>query len=436
MRKIIILCVCLATILSLLLIAGLLVAFYLQSAITLKNALLLTGQFTVIIIVLNFLLTKIFVPKFVKQIKFDFYAPLEANTYSAVSNFVGTLIDNKKRNENQIADFSLHVESTESIFNNMQDGFIVLDRLGNIFTINSKAKLFFNTDTTHIGKNISVLNPTDAFSDKIKAALQGSGGQLFIETEQVYSILFVPSKDCGVVILISDATEQQLVEKSQIEFPANVSHELNTPLTMINGFADLIAKGTLDTEDAVHFAQKISSECRRMINTVENILFLSNLDEMNGPQAFVRFDVAKVASEAIEHWSSAASEAGVKVSLSATICPIRGNRQLIYALFSNLLSNAIRYNKLRGEVKIAISLKNNHAYINVTDTGVGFTKEEHHIVFDRFYRTPHALSRDSEGSGLGLSIVREIVRYHKGTIGLESEPGAGTRVFVKLPQES
>ena len=436
MRKKVILSVCLATILSLILIAALLAAFFYQEAISLVNALLLGGQFAVLLIVSNILLAKIFVPKFVKRIKLDFYAPPEAGTYNDIINYIGILVDDKKQNENDITAFTHYVDSTKTIYNNLHDGFIILDRLGNIFAINLKAKSFFGIDTDYTGKNISNLNPSDSFSDKLKAALQGHSGQLFIETEHIYSALFLPSKECGVIVIISDITEKQLVEKNRIEFPANVSRELTVPLTMVNGFADLIAEGTMNVDDTVHFAQKIALECQRMINIVDNILFLSKLDEMKGPQAFNRFDVSKVAAEAIEYWKDAAAEAGVVVSLSATICPIRGNRYLMFALFSNLISNAVLYNKLRGTVKIAVSLKNNFAYINVTDTGVGFTKEEHHLVFDRFYRTPHALSRNSEGAGLGLSIVREIVRYHKGTIDLESEPGAGTRVFLKIPQEA
>jgi len=434
MRKIIFSSVCLATILSLVLIIALFVALFIGGFINLQTALFLGVLFSVITIILNYVLAIIFVPKFVKRIKADFNAPHEANTYSAITNFVDALINTKKQNETQISDLSFQIESANSFFNNMQDGFIILDRFGNISTINPKAKAFFGANGDYKGKNINTLNSHTGFSDKIKAALQDHGGQMFIETDKIYSIVFLPSKDKGVVVLISNVTGQQLAEKSRIEFPANVSRELSAPLTIITGFADLIAKGATDAVDATHFAQKIGSECRRMLNTVENIKFLSELDEMNGPQAFVRFDVARVAAEAIESWKDSAAEAGVSISLSATICPIRGNRHLIYALFSNLLSNAVRYNKLRGEVKIAVSLKNNFAYINVTDTGIGFTKEEHHMVFDRFYRTPHALSRDGEGSGLGLSIVREIVRYHDGTIDLESEPGAGTRVFVKLPQ--
>jgi len=413
-----------------------LAAFYLQEAITLSNALLLGGQFAVILILLNYLLAKILVPRFVRRIRQDFYAPLEVDTYGAVTKFVGTLIDEKKQNESKIEDLSFHIESTKSIYENMHHGLIMVDRLGNIFAINAKALSFFDATDNFIGKNISFLNPSDAFSDKVKAALLGHSGHLLIDSEHVYNILFIPSKECGVVILITDATEQQLIEKSRAEFPANVSGELSAPLTMIKGFADLISNGTMETEDTIHFAQKISSECQRMINSVENILFLSTLDEASGFQTFNRFDISKVAAEAIEYWKDAADEAGVEISLSATICPIRGNRHLIYTLFSNLISNAVLYNKLRGTVKIAVSLKNNYAYINVADTGVGFTKEEHHLVFNRFYRTPHANTRDSEGAGLGLSVAREIVRYHKGTIDLESEPGAGTRVFVKLPQES
>ena len=365
--------------------------------------------------------------------KIDFDSPDDIDTYDELASFIRTILRQKNQIESQINELERQASTTQSIFENMQEGFIMLDKSGAVITANHRARAFFDAKDDYEGKNINYLTRNTSLLDKVKAALQGHSGQMLLESDQINQISFIPSADQGAILLITNITERQLAEKMRREFSANVTHELNTPLTCIAGFAEILSKGQVEMPDVVHFGEKIKNESYRMIDLVENIIFLSKLDEMDGRDAYTNFDLAKVAREAAGNLQQVADALEIELSLSDSPCNFDGNRQLIHSLFTNLIANAIQYNKPRGSVKIAVSRKKQFAYINVTDTGIGIPKDEQFRVFERFYRVDPSRNTQFGGAGLGLSIVKNIIRYHEGTIEMESEPGEGTSVFIKLP---
>jgi len=345
---------------------------------------------------------------------------------------VNTMQSQHEQIESQLHELHEQNESISLIFENMQNGFIILDRFGAIITVNRSARELFGAGASYVGNNINKLVRNAGFLERVKAALAGHGGQVFLdEYEQMYQATFAPSTEQGVVILISDVSEGQLKEKLLREFPANVAHELSGSLAGINGFAEILGRGQVEASDLDHFAKMIKNESRRMISMVDSIMSLSKLDEADGRKVMIEFDLAQVARRVIEIMKPMAQEAQIELSLADIPCPIEGDRQLIYALFTELISNAIRFNRPKGWVKIAVSLRNRSAYINVTDTGIGIPREEQARVFERFYR-----ASEFSGAGLGLAIAKQIVLYHGGTIDLESDINEGTRVFIKLPTSS
>jgi len=364
--------------------------------------------------------------------KIDFTSPDNIEIYDELSAFVRTILRQQKQIESNMQEISEQANTIRSIFDNMQEGLVMLDSSSTVVAINHFAVKLFAVENCE-GNNINFLTRDTIFLNKVKAALQGHSGQMLMETENIYQVSFVPSSDKGAIILIADVTERQLAEKMRREFSANVSHELNTPLTCIMGFADIISKGNIAPNDVLYFSNKIGNESRRMIDMIENILLLSKLDEMDGREAYSEFDLCQPATEAISTLQALADKMQINLILVDSVAMVQGNRHLIYMLLVNLISNAIRYNKVGGEVKIAVSAKKRFAYINVTDTGIGIPKEEERRVFERFYRVEQSRNQNTGGAGLGLSIVKHIVRYHKGTIELESAKNQGTRVFVRIP---
>jgi len=340
----------------------------------------------------------------------------------------------KNQMEGQISGLSKKIEILNSIFDGSQEGFVVLDASGAVVMANPQARNVFDMPENWQDKNICELISDASFLDKINAVLVGQACQMDIEIEQTYRISFIPSIDHGAIILMTGVTEHQTEEKAHNEFTANIAKELNQPLNYIVGLAEILGKGQLEAADINDFAKKIEGEAHRTIGMVENILFQLKLDDMGAGEGFEQFDVSEEAAVAVQIMRPTAIENKIELGLADSPCPIYGNRELIGALFVHLVSNAIRYNKPAGWVRIAVSQKNGFAYINVSDSGIGIPKEEQHRVYERFYRGDYSGSITASGAGLGLSIVRQIVRYHDGTMEIDSKVDDGTRIFIKLPQ--
>lgn len=252
------------------------------------------------------------------------------------------------------------------------------------------------------------------------------------KNDRLVQLSFVPSASQGAIMLTADITERTQAENMRREFSANVSHELKTPLTVISGYAELMATGMAAPDDMVQFASKVNTEAKRMLSLIENILFISNLDEQDTHRAFADEDIAEIASEVVDSLGQMAAERKVEVTLTAEPLMIRCNKLLVYEMLMNLIGNAVQYNVPGGKVDVNIKAHIGRCYITIADTGIGIPAKEQAHIFERFYRVEQSRGRKTGGAGLGLSIVKHVVRYHDGSITLESAPGKGTRFEVVL----
>ena len=235
----------------------------------------------------------------------------------------------------------------------------------------------------------------------------------------------------------SDRILRENNEKMRQEFTANVSHELKTPLTSISGYAELIETGIAKPEDVQGFAQKIHVEATRMIQLVNDILQLSNLDNVsetgNEPVMEV-VDLLDVARECTERQKLNARRAYISLSCLGESAPVRGSRSLLDELCQNLCDNAIRYNRPGGKVQITTACsRDGHCTLTVADNGIGIPREAQSSVFERFYRVDKSRSKATGGTGLGLAIVKHIARIHNARIKLESQVDVGTTITVTFP---
>ncbi len=225
-------------------------------------------------------------------------------------------------------------------------------------------------------------------------------------------------------------------EKIRREFTANVSHELKTPLHSISGAAELLKSGVVNDADREKFINIILSESKRMTSIVGDIIAISELDyDAEAPEG-EEVDFIKLVRDCVESLRTAAEEASVNLTLSTPLKSerlVRGSPHFLEAIVSNLVVNAINYNKADGVVDVKLVYGRDYLTLTVADTGIGIDKEHHGRIFERFYRVDKGRSRKSGGTGLGLSIVRNAVRLHKGEVTLESVPGKGSTFTVALP---
>ncbi len=226
--------------------------------------------------------------------------------------------------------------------------------------------------------------------------------------------------------------EQQKNEQLRREFSANVSHELKTPLTSISGYAELLASGMVKDEDVREFAGKIGKESKRLIEIVEDTIRISKLDERKLAIDKEEVNLKEVANEVYNTLLPVAQKHKIELDLKTSDVYVSAVSLMMNELISNLVTNAIKYNKPNGRVTINIFEENDKKLIQVMDTGIGISDEEKDRIFERFYRVDKSHSRQIGGSGLGLAIVKHVVEYHNGEIDVESKVGVGTTVTVSL----
>lgn len=232
-----------------------------------------------------------------------------------------------------------------------------------------------------------------------------------------------------------DMIEQQHEEilrsaNMRVEFTANVSHELKTPLTSISGYAELIESGMAQGEQAKTFAAEIHKSANRLLTLINDIIRLSQMDAPMPDLKFEPVDLAQIAANTFEQLEMSARKADVTLQLDAKPAMVEADRQMMDELLYNLCDNAIRYNVHGGSVKLEVRPIRDKVIVCVQDTGIGISLENQEHVFERFYRVDKSRSKATGGTGLGLAIVKHIAVKHNAQIELESELGRGTKISV------
>ena len=232
-----------------------------------------------------------------------------------------------------------------------------------------------------------------------------------------------------------DMIEQQHEEilrsaNMRVEFTANVSHELKTPLTSISGYAELIESGMAQGEQAKTFAAEIHKSANRLLTLINDIIRLSQMDAPMPDLKFEPVDLAQIAANTFEQIEMSARKADVTLQLDAKPAMVEADRQMMDELLYNLCDNAIRYNVHGGSVKLEVRPIRDKVIVCVQDTGIGISPENQEHVFERFYRVDKSRSKATGGTGLGLAIVKHIAVKHNAQIELESELGRGTKISV------
>lgn len=222
----------------------------------------------------------------------------------------------------------------------------------------------------------------------------------------------------------------------QREFVADASHELRTPLSVLLSSVDAMEM-TIDTKKE-DFAGKLLSnmrqEVKRMTNLVSDLLTLARSDSNIIERRTETFDYLPYAVKAIESVQPLADSKEIALHLEAPDrVMVDGDPQRLSQLLYILLDNAIKYTPNGGDVRLTLFVEGHELCIKVQDNGIGIKKEDHHRIFERFYRADKSRSRQMGGHGLGLSIAKWIVETHQGTIKISSELGKGTTFIIQIP---
>jgi signal transduction histidine kinase len=232
-------------------------------------------------------------------------------------------------------------------------------------------------------------------------------------------------------------TRVQSSQQSQRDFVANVSHELKTPLTSIQGFAQAILDDTANTpESRKQAAQIIYDESARMHRMVLDLLDLARLDAGTADLKMSPVDIGALLRGIVEKFTPQAKKADVdlQVQVANDLPKIIADGDRLAQVFTNLVDNALKFTLANGTIMLSAKKAGNEIELSVTDTGLGVASEALPRLFDRFYQADSSRAGgEKHGAGLGLTIVKEIVQAHGGKIGVRSQVGHGTTFTIHLP---
>ena len=352
----------------------------------------------------------------------------------------------------KITETALEKTKLKLILEKMDNAVILVDQDGRIQTINQKALSIFpinkftNSDTLHhldilsssvfdkaIQDTINNNNP-QTIDLKLKFKEQAKSFQVFLSPiTEVYS-----NKIKYVLCVFYDITALKSIFDKQVDFIANASHELSTPLTSIRGFAEAIEDDADNSLLVNKFAKIIQEESLRMQRLINDLLQIAKLDssEYRNTITLSNINIENLLPSIVTDLSNLAQTKNIELNIVSNL-----NNNLIYSNYDwlkqalvNLAENAIKYTPAGGKVFLILEEDNAYTYFKIKDTGEGMPNSELEKIFDRFYRVDKARSRSSGGTGLGLSIVKFITKLLAAKIKVESTVGLGTTFTISIPK--
>lgn len=364
--------------------------------------------------------------------------------YQELYPFIRIIKDQNENIRNNIEEIKSQSETLNAIISNMTEGMILLDKDMNILSINNAAiKL---GDIGYAGMKIDGVNlkglfrdenMNDILNDILDNPLRSYNFDIKIQN-RILNVLVNPvinnNRHIGFVIFLVDETKQRLLEMQRSEFSANVSHELKTPLTSINGYAEMMKAGIVKPEDVKKFGGIIFDEGQNLLNMIDDIIKISKLDESYDELELEEVNISLLIENILTTLRTKIKEKSIDVSYNPNIDrTYKFNKQLLKELLLNIIDNGIKYNKTGGSLSIEVDeVEDKYLQFVIADTGIGIAEEEQSRVFERFYTIDKSHNK-KDSSGLGLSIVKHIVRILNGDIQLESKPNLGTKFTIKLP---
>lgn len=240
-----------------------------------------------------------------------------------------------------------------------------------------------------------------------------------------------------ILLLAQDRTESFRLDEVRRDFIANISHELKTPIGAVSLLAEALLAASDEPDQVRRFAKRLTKESDRLTRITREIIELSRLQAADALNQAEVVGIDSVVALAIDQNNVMADARGVTlVSGGDAGAEVYGDEPLLVVALHNLISNAVQYSPAGSRVGIGVSNNDGIVEIAVTDQGLGIPEDDLDRVFERFYRIDDARSRNTGGSGLGLSIVKHVVQNHGGDIRVWSQAGRGSTFTIRLPQAS
>ncbi len=338
-------------------------------------------------------------------------------------------------------------KKTALIIDSLSEGLLIVDEKMDVLLINSAAKEILGAredvekeNILHFIRRQDVVKKLEkSMAQKKNARFEArddmSGRVYRFYTSIVADSSFVGSDGYGMLVLISDVTDIEKSERIRRDFAANVSHELKTPLTSINGFAQLIENGMVnDPQKMTEYAKRITEESDRLMGLINDTLQLSELEHISIDESVESVELAEVAHDVLHLLENRIEEGGISTEIDGHAL-IKANKARMKELILNLCDNAVKYSNQGGHIAIRLEEDAENVFIHIKDNGIGIPEEETDRIFERFYRAKNSGAGAVSGTGLGLAIVKHIVSLYDGELTVNSELGEGSEFTVRMKKD-
>mgnify|MGYP001121926293 CR=1 FL=1 len=336
---------------------------------------------------------------------------------------------------------------TRAIINNLIDGILFFDNEGVLQIINPAAKKILGLKEENlIGKTIEEIEKNSLLIKVIQAAKsqeKDSVKEIAFGPDQIFelnsALVSSETENLGFVINIRDVSRERRVERLKSEFVTVAAHQLRTPLSAIKWTLKMFLEGDLGqlTPNQLNFIEKLYQSNERMIELVNDLLNVARIEEGRQITELVPASLESLCQEVIDSFKYLLDKKNIVFGflLPAEKLPlVKVDRESIKLVIHNLLDNAIKYTPVGGQITISLTKKNDEFLeFQIKDTGFGIPKDQQHRIFSRFFRGANIIKLETEGTGLGLFIVKNIVEAHGGRVWFESEEGKGTTFYFTLP---
>lgn len=338
-------------------------------------------------------------------------------------------------------------DKTLAIITNLADGLLVLDQNNKLSLINPQAENFFAIEAKNIiGKSVLELSAFQNLEPLISLIGEKPRGifrkELSIKENLILEVSVIPivkgEEGFDTLVILHDITREKLIEKMKAEFVSVAAHQLRTPLSAIKWTLKMILDGDLGevSEQQKDFLEKAYQSNERMINLINDLLNVTRIEEGRFLYKPILTSIEDIVQSVLNSYKEMIERKNINLEFQKPEKELPKTKidvEKISLAIQNLLDNAIKYNREGGKIIISLKHIGDKIEFSIKDNGVGIPKDQQERVFSKFFRGANALKMETEGSGLGLFIAKNIIEAHGGNLWFESEENVGTTFYFTIP---
>lgn len=344
---------------------------------------------------------------------------------------------------------------TDAVIKNIGDGVIVTDEQNKILMMNAAMEAWFGI-TERQSLNVALEscisnNPLLKFIREVQSdnKQRPPSMEIVIKSPRNWKDIFLQARAArvindrgdliGIVTILRDITREKEIDRMKTELVSMVAHELRSPLTSISGFSELLLDPQINREQSEEYATIILKEASRLSDLINKFLDISKIEAGKGQIKRSPMQLRDIIDKVLDVNLHQAEKKGMVVTVKVAPNPplVLGDKDMLEQVVLNLFSNAVKYSPENSAIEIRLKERDNDVLVEIEDNGYGISEKSLPRIFEKFYRvTDNDKVREISGTGLGLSLVKEVVEIHDGTISVKSKPSEGSTFSFTIPKYS